>query len=85
MRPMARISGPRSSAPVSSAAAACRPVSQAPLPCSANCCCTRRGQSTMLTSDAQKMPRPISEQRATAWSNTVMGAALEGSAMIAVV
>lgn len=48
-------------------------------------CSRRRGQSSTFTSAAQRMPRPISEQRATAWSNTVAGSALAGRATIAAV
>ncbi|PAV69276.1 hypothetical protein WR25_03486 [Diploscapter pachys] len=74
-----------SSSPPSMALAACRPFCQAWRAWPASCCSTRIGQSSALVRVAQTMPRQISVQRATAWSNTCSGWSIAGRAMIATV
>ena len=72
-------------APLRAVVTACMPACQVIRACCANCSSTRCGQSKALLAVAQRMPRQISVQRATAWSNTSSGLPTRGRQMIATV
>lgn len=71
--------------PRSALAAACSAASRVSRATRARFSSTRCGHRVALTTEAQTMPRQISVQRATAWSNTCSGTLIAGRAMIATV